>query len=154
MTEPRHDPEPFVPETAPPGGGIHYPTNTVLGVVESPERLASLVAALRDGGFAIGDIRVATGAAMADAVHAVTGRSGLAGLAVRIAEKLGAADEEMEFKEHYEQAMRDGRFVVMVSAANGERKDRARDLLREHGADALSFHGRVTIEGDVPYRDD
>ena len=133
---------------------IQYPTNTVLGVVDDREQLDRLVQALLDGGFMQSEVRVGAGSATADAVHASTGRSGLANLMVRLADKLGAHDEEMEFKAHYEQAMRDGHFVVMVAAPSDERKRRATELLTEHGAHAVSFHGRFTIEGIVPPRED
>ena len=64
---------------------------------------------------------------------ASTGRTGLAGLAIRIAEKLGIENDEMAAKEHYEQALRDGRFLVAVSAPTDERRALAASLLRENG---------------------
>ena len=129
---------------------IRYPIDTVLGVVDDRERLDAIVGALLDGGFMASELEITTGSAAADAVQATTGRTGLAGLAVRLADKLGAQDEEMEYKRHYEQAMRDGRFVVMVKTPSEERKQRAAEVLREHGAHSVSFHGRFTIEGLVP----
>jgi hypothetical protein len=154
MPESPLDAQPTPPEAAAGDTRVRYPTNSVLGVVDAPAQLERAVAALTSGGFLADEIQVATGAAAADAVHASTGRSGLASLAVRIAERLGIQDDEMEFKAHYEQALRDGRFVVMVSAATEARKERATELLREHGAHAVSFHGRFTIEGLVPPRGD
>ena len=133
---------------------VRYPVNTVLGVVDDVQQVDRLVDALIENGFMESELEVATGSAIADAVHASTGRTGLARLAVQLADKLGVQDEEMEFKQHYEQAMRDGRFVVMVKAPSDLRKQRAMELLNEHGAHAVSFHGRFTIEGVVPPRDD
>ena len=59
----------------------------------------------------------------------------------------------MEYKEHYEHAMRDGRYVLLVEVPSEARKDRAAELLRGAGAHSVSFHGRFTIEGLVPPRD-
>ena len=147
-------PEPSHVTSAAPDQPIRYPTNTVLGVVDTSEQLDALVGALAAGGFMPSELEAVTGAAAADALHATTGRTGLAGLAVRIASKLGALDEEMEFKNHYEQAMRDGRYVVLAKAPSDERRQRAMALMRAHGAQAVSFHGRFAIEGVVPPRAD
>jgi hypothetical protein len=154
MPEPHPDAQPTPHDATAGDTRVRYPTNTVLGVIDAQEELERAVAALTGGGFLAEEIQVATGPAAADAVHASTGRGGLANLAVRIAERLGIQDDEMEFKSHYEQALRDGRFVVMVAAATEARKARATEVLREHGAHAVSFHGRFTIEGLVPPRGD
>lgn len=133
-------------------GPVRYPTNTVLGVLDTQEQLERAVAALTGGGFLDSEIHVGVGAERAEAVRTSTGRTGLAGLAARLAERLGVQDDEMEFKAHYEQAMRDGRFVVGVEAPSDARRERATEILRDHGAHAVSFHGRFTIEGIVPPR--
>jgi hypothetical protein len=151
MSDMRPEQPPVTPST--PDHPVRYPMNSVIGVVDTAEQLDGLVSALLAGGFMQSELEVATGSATADAVHASTGRTGLAWLAIRIADKLGAQDEEMEFKQHYEQAMRDSRFIVMVKAPSEERKLRATELLRAHGAHAVSFHGRFTIEGLMPPRD-
>lgn len=129
---------------------IRYPTNHVIGVVDTQAQLASAAGALASGGFMTSEIRVHCGVESADALKASTGRTGLAGLAIRIAERIGVDNIEMEFKSSYEQAMRDGQFVVLVAAATAERKDRAMQLLTEHGAHTVTFHGRYSIEGDLP----
>jgi hypothetical protein len=142
------------PESQPTSSEIRYPTNTVLGVIDTREQLEHAVETLTSGGFLADEVTVATGVATADAVHDTTGRSGLAKIAVRIAEKLGIQDDEMEFKSQYEQAMRDGRFVVLISAPTDARRDRAIEVLRQHGAHTVSFHGRFTIAEIIPPRAD
>lgn len=133
---------------------IRYPVNHVLAVLDTQTQAEAAARALTANGFLASEVSVVTGPAAADALHAATGRRGLADLAVRIAERIGVQDDEMEFKSHYEAAMRDGRFVLLVAAATDERKDRAASLLREHGAHSISFHGRFTIEGIDPPRAD
>jgi hypothetical protein len=152
MAETPANAQPTSPEATGDDTPIRYPTDSLLGVIDSQEQLEAAVAALTGGGFLAEEIRVGTGAARADAVHASTGRSGLANIAVRIAERLGIENSEMEFKAHYEQAMRDGRFVIIIEAATEPRKERATEVLRQHGAHAVSFHGRYNIEGIIPPR--
>jgi len=135
------------------GEPIRYPTKHVVGVLDTAEQVAAVVPDLRANGFMDSEIHVHCGVDRADALNASTGRTGLANIAIRIAEKLGIEDTEMERKELYEQAMRDGRFVMLVSAPTDDRKDRAAEMLAKHGAHTVSYHGRFTIQGLVPPSD-
>ena len=146
MSEAHHDPHAAVPSDGP----VRYPTNSVIGVFDTHEQLDRAVASFTGGGFLDSELHLAAGAAAAEALRASTGRTGLAGLGARIATALGVQDDEMEFKAHYEQAMRDGRFVLLVEAPTDDRKARATELMRAAGAHSVSFHGRFTIEGIVP----
>ncbi len=149
MTSPSHDDE--TPSHRASGDApITYPENQVIGVLDDAERVATAVEALTAGGFGDDDVHVSCGAERADALRDTTGRRGLAGLATRIADTLGIQNVEMEMKAHYEQAMRDGRYVVRVEAPSDDRKARAAGILQEHGGHAISYHGRYTIEGMVP----
>jgi hypothetical protein len=129
---------------------VRYPTNDVVAVLDTEDQVGEAAAALVGGGFLASEVDVATGAETADRVKASVGRRGLTGLAIRIAEHLGMTDEEMEIKTHYEQAMRDRRFVLRVDAPTDARKDLATQILRQHGAHAVNFFGRFTIETLVP----
>jgi len=133
---------------------VQYPMHAVLAVLDSRAQLAAATAALTSGGFLASEIHSNCGEAAADAVAASTGRGGLANLAVRIAERLGIEDSEMEIKRHYEEALRSDRCVVRVDAPSDERKDRAVEVLRAQGAHTISYHGRFTIEGLEPPRAD
>ena len=129
---------------------VAYPTNHVLGVVDTAEQLTAVRASLTNGGFLDSDIRVETGAERADTVDASTGRTGLAAMLIRFAERIGATDEEMETKNVYEHAMRDNRFVVLIAADTPERKERATQILREHAAHSVAYFGKHSIEHIVP----
>ena len=52
----------------------------------------------------------------------------------------------MELKQHYEQALRVGGFVLAVLAPTEERKELAARLLREDGAVDVNFPGRFAME--------
>ena len=147
MSDAQPDPQAPVPAAFAPREPIRYPTNAVLGVIDRREQLDALLAALMAGGFLQSEIEVAVGTAAADAIHASTGRGGITGLALRIADRLGAQDEEMELKSQYEQALRDGHLVLVVQAPSDTRKALATRLLREHGAHSVNAYGRFTIEG-------
>jgi hypothetical protein len=122
-----------------------YPTNHVLGVAD-PADAAALYAALTTSGFLQSEVTLTSGPAAADALRANTGRSGLAHLAIRIADQFGARDEEMEVKAIYERALGEGRLVVGVLAPTDERKELATRILQEHGAESINFLGKLTIE--------
>ena len=129
---------------------IRYPTNHVLAVLDSRAVTSAAVTALEAGGFLESEIQVGTGTAAADELDATTGRRGLASMLIRLAERIGATDEEMETKNRYEQAMRENRFVLSVAAPTAERKEQATRILREHGAHTVAFFGKQTIEYLVP----
>jgi len=129
---------------------VRYPTNHVLGIVDTREDATALLSALEGSGFLTSETESRTGAQNADDLHASTGRTGIANLLLRFAERIGAADEELETKHRYEQAMRDNRFVVAVATPTEERKELASQLLRSHGAHTITFFGKHTIEYIVP----
>ena len=134
---------------AAPAEAYRYPEGCVAGVIDTPEQLARAVQALTDDGFREADILVASGPDAADAMHASTGRGGLMNIVLRLAERLGVADEEMELKARYEQALKDGHFVVSVPTPNDERERRAAHLLRAEGGRSVRFMGRFSIHGIV-----
>ena len=146
MTEPRTDRDLSQTTAGQAAEPIRYPENHVLGVVDAPDQVSTVAAALADAGFRSSEISVVSGPAAADALHSSTGRTGLAHLAIRIAERIGIEDDEMETKEGYEQALRRGGFVVSVLAPTEERKDVAAKVLRDHGGHFIHFLGRRTIE--------
>ncbi len=131
---------------------IRYPVDHVVAVLDTAPEVKAAAEALRAGGFLDSEVSVASGAAAADALDDATGRTGLTGLAVRLAEKLGIENIEMERKTKYENAMRDGKFVVAVLAPSDERKKRATEILRGHGAHTANYFSKYTIEGLIPPR--
>ena len=147
MPEPRADRDATPGPVRRPAEPIQYPTNHVVAVVDTPEQLASALAALKRAGFPESEVVVGCGEAMADALHASSGRSGVPGLVIRIAQRLGAAMEETELKDRYEEALRDDKIVVSVQVPDGERRERVADLLAEHGARSIHFFGRFLIQG-------
>jgi hypothetical protein len=145
MTEPRNDQDAATRPAGQAAEPVLYPENHVLGVLDTPEEVSAAVTALADAGFRSSEVSVASGRAAADALHASTGRTGLANLAIRIAERIGIENDEMLVKERYERALREGEFVVAVLAPTDERKALAAEVLRGHGGHFINFLGRRTM---------
>ena len=127
-----------------------YPTHHLVAVLDTAGQVAEAVQELTANGFPISDIQVGCGTAAADELATTTGRTGLAGLAVRVAEAIGYENFEMRVKAVVEQALRDGRYVVLLPVTEQERKDVAVGILTAHGAHTVSYHDRLTIEAIVP----
>ena len=132
--------------TGPAATGARYPTDHVLGVIDTRDQVREAWNALTSSGFLAAEVTVASGPAAADALDENTGRTGLAHLAIRIAEHLGVGNDEMAVKQRYEDALRDGRYVVAVLAPTEERRELAAMILRDHGAGSVNFLGRFAIE--------
>lgn len=102
--------------------------------------------ALLAGGFLESEINIACGQAKAAALDATTGRSGLAHVALRVAEKFDLSTDERDTKERYEQALRDGQCVIAIFAPSEERKRRSAQILEEHRGHFINYLRRFTIE--------
>lgn len=131
---------------------IAYPVNDVLAVLDTRDELAAAILELTAEGVRDSEVQVTCGSEQADALRDSTGRGGLAGLAIRIADQLGIQNPEMETKAKYEQAMRDGRYVLRVPAPTDEHKARVVEVLNRHGAHGVGYFTRFTIERIVPHR--
>ena len=125
---------------------IRYPRQNVVAVMDTAQQTEDAVNELTAGGFLESEIGIGSGADLADRVGDTTGRSGFTAMAMRFSEALGVPNDESEIKAQYEQAMRDGRFVVAVLAPTAERKQRAIDILSSHGAHDAAYFGRFVIE--------
>lgn len=125
---------------------VRYPTDHVVAILDAPEQISAAVSALTGGGFLESEIEVISGKAAAKKLEENTGRTGLSHLAIRIAERLGVANYEMQVKDRYEEALRAGKFVLTVLAKTEERKDQAARILVELKAQFINIMGRFTIE--------
>ena len=130
----------------PANDSVRYPTDHVVGIIDTADQVRSAYSALTASGFLESEVSISSGQAAADALNANTGRTGLAHLAIKIAERFGVGDDEMELKERYEEALRAGRFVVYVLAPTDERRERAASILRDQGARSVNFLGKFAIE--------
>lgn len=131
---------------------VQYPTNRMLAIIDTRDKLRAAIGALTSGGFLDSEIEVLHGAVAARALHEETGRTGLAHLAMRIVEAIGLPNDEGALRNHYAHALADGRFVISVVAPTEERQRIAAERLRAHGGEDIHFFSRYTIT--VPQRAD
>lgn len=129
---------------------IAYPTNHVVAILDTIDELRSAVAALTAGGFLESEVNVSAGEGIADALGASTGRTGWADLAMRFTERIGLPNDESLMKRRYEDALREGHYVVAVLAATDERKEHAARIIAEHGGHFVNHLGRFSIQAMVP----
>jgi hypothetical protein len=125
---------------------VRYPENNVVAVIDTLDEVVELVETLTGGGFLKSEIEVLYGQAAAEKLRTSTGRSGLAGLVMRLIASIGMPNDETAMKNRYAQALADGRILVLVETPTDERKELAAKLLREHGGKFVNFLGRYTIE--------
>ena len=144
MSEPHSD-QAATP-TDRPAESIAYPTNHLVAILDSSEEVKSAMAALSGSGFLESEVEVSAGKSMAHALGATTGRSGWSHLVMRFAERLGIPNDESLLKKRYEDALRNGQFVVLVLARSDERKELAARILADHGGHFITYLGRLSFE--------
>jgi hypothetical protein len=150
MTDERRESSPQECGTGSDAGPIRYPENHVIGIVDNPEAATEAVRSLTSGGFLPSEVTVACGPQTADLVRNSSGRSGVLGALMRVADRMNLLDDELAEKRRYEDALRDGALVVLVFTPTEERKQLAATMLRTHGGHFVNFMGGLTSERLVP----
>ena len=125
---------------------VQYPMNYVIGVLETEAQSSCAVDALVHGGFLESEIQLGRGAEAADRIGASTGRQGFRDWLIRLFDAVALKNSEIETKDKYEQALRDGHTVVAVLAPTEERKELAAQLLRDCGGKFIHFFGSLALE--------
>jgi hypothetical protein len=125
---------------------LQYPANHVIGILDTHDQTACAVDGLVTGGFLESEIRILRGAEDADRLDETTGRRGMVDVFIRVFQRVGLENAEIEMKEHYEKALRDGRTVIVILAPTDERKDRAAQILQECGGHFINYYGRLAVE--------
>jgi hypothetical protein len=125
---------------------IAYPTNYVVGILETSDQTNRALDALLGGGFLESEVYVNRGTEDADRLAAGTGRRGVQDWFIRLTGAVGLKNAETEMKERYERALRDQQTVIAVLAPTDERKDLAADIIRRCGGYFINFFGRLNVE--------
>jgi hypothetical protein len=146
MTQPGHEPDATPAPSASSKGEPRYPVNYVVGVVPTRQQAEAASSELTTRGFLESEVGVTSGSAAAEALDATTGRRGLADFAMRLGEWVGVSNHEMMVKEGYEQALRDGEFIVAALAPDDERKRLASEIIVSHGGRFVHYFNRFSIE--------
>ena len=138
-------------ETSKPDGqegadSVQYPTNHLLGVLDTSSQVECALDALSQGGFLESEIELNRGTEFADRLGATTGRRGLGDWFIRIFERVGLKNAESELKEQYEEALRNGAAIIAVLTPTEERKNLAVQLIRDCGGRFINYFGRLNVE--------
>jgi hypothetical protein len=123
---------------------IHYPTNMLVGVIDEADAAQAALHELTERGFNADEIRVLCGPEGAKQLD-VSGREhGILGRLSRLI--LNVADAESESIRRHEQELEAGHFLVAIPAAEPAARERAREILLEHGGHYINFFGAWIVE--------
>jgi hypothetical protein len=125
---------------------VAYPVNHVISIMPTEGEAIAAFDTLTGGGFLESEVTLISGPELADRIGATSGRSGLVGRILQVVDRFGAGGDEVDARHEYEQALRDGRVNVLVLTPTEERKQRAAEILRQHGGHFINFFGRLEIE--------
>lgn len=124
---------------------VQYPTNHVVGVLDSSKQTECALDALVSGGFLESEVELIKPEEI-DRMTAGTGRRGIRDWFIRVTGSLGLKNAETEMKERYERELRKGGTLVAVLAPTEDRKDLAAQLLQQCGGHFINFFGRLNVE--------
>ena len=125
---------------------FEYPTNRVVGILKTEAQASCVIESLLRGGFLESEIGLGRGPEDAERLEQATGRRGVRDWILRWLEDAGLTNTEIEVKDRYEQALREGCTVVAVFTATEDRKDRAAEVLGQCGGHFINFFGRLSVE--------
>ncbi len=108
---------------------VAYPLNQVISIMPTEKEATAAFETLLANGFPEADVTLISGPELADRIGSwtVSGR---------------APERPLVAREEYVQALREGRVNVLVLAPTEERKQRAAEILRQHGGHFINFFGR------------
>jgi hypothetical protein len=122
---------------------LRYPTRQVVGVVSTAADLNNILQALADAGIGREAIKVFSGEEGIRTIDPKGIYHGLIGRLTRVAQTLG---EELEHMVRYEEELRAGHFLVVVSTPDERSKETAYRAFRDHGGRFVDYYGPLAIE--------
>jgi uncharacterized protein (TIGR02246 family) len=124
---------------------IPYPTNRVVGIVGDTRKANAALEALIRAGFAREDIEILHGE---EDLQRLDPTGADHGLFAQVHRTLIRSLELEQFKQltHHVEAVRAGRFVIMVLAKRRALRMVAADILHQHGAELVEYYGRWACE--------
>jgi hypothetical protein len=129
---------------------IGYPVDRLLAVIDDPAAAASAAADLAAAGIPTSDISLLRGDEGADRLDGTGAANGRSARLRRLVD-FTVADQLVDMA-WYEQAVREGRVVLMIRARGDARKRAALEVLRRHDAHFINFYGRFATEEIARWR--
>jgi hypothetical protein len=120
---------------------IPYPMRRVVGTIASSPQADATVGALLEAGFERADIEVLHGE---EGLHRLDLTGAQHGLLAQVHRTLvwSVGDFEATSLARHAEALRAGKFVIMVLAKGREKRKLAADILSAHGAEFIGYYGR------------
>jgi hypothetical protein len=134
-----------------PADFIAYPTNRVVGTIDTPGPAHAAIQALLQAGIAGDDIDVLHGDEDLHRLDVSGAEHGFIAHFQRTLVRLAGPVEEAAHLRRHVEDVRAGRFVIMVLAKDHDRRDLVATILSDHGAEFIGFYGRwawQSLSGD------
>ena len=126
-----------------------YPTNSVIGVVDSRTDARAAVRELKDAGFAEDKIGLLCGKQNIEEVESdAEDEPGFWGKVTRMIQEFGDVDQD--HKEYHKQQLLAGHYLVSVHAEDDAARDRACDILKANRAHFINYYGEWAIDNLAP----
>jgi hypothetical protein len=131
-----------------------YPTNHLVGVVDTPEEATAALDALRAAGFPQGALQCYCKADGTRRTELGSSHHQALAKCIRVVEHGVEALEhavehfgdEGDFKARNKEELGLGHYLVEVKATDDGDRDRAREILKDHGAHFINYFGRWCVE--------
>ena len=124
---------------------LRYPTNKLIGVVNTPEELQAAILELNKAGFGEDEINVLCGPKGADRLDVTGEQHGPLARLYRFVQKFG--DMESDTLREYGEELSSGHFLVTIEAGDEGKRARALNILQSHGGRRINFYGRWQVTG-------
>ncbi|HLF78065.1 MAG TPA: hypothetical protein VJB57_11320 [Dehalococcoidia bacterium] len=124
-----------------------YPVNCLLSIFDSPAAADLALADLLKAGFKTEDLLVLAGESGAESIDATGVEHGILARTVRLLDRLGP---EFDDATTYENAAREGKYVLSIHAPSSEDRERAARVLERNGAHFANFYGLLDVVSILP----
>ncbi|HEU4589138.1 MAG TPA: hypothetical protein VFS11_10840 [Gemmatimonadales bacterium] len=131
-----------------------YPTNHLVGVLDTPEAVSATLGALHTAGFPEDAVQCYCKEDGARRVDFTSSHHQLLAKCVRVVEHAVESLEhavehfgdEGDFKARNKEELSQGHFLVEVKAAHDDERHRAREILKDNGAHFINYFGRWCVD--------
>ena len=124
---------------------LRYPTNKLIGVVNTPEELQAAILELNKAGFGEDEINVLCGPKGADRLDVTGEHHGPLAHLYRFVQKFG--DMESDNLREYGQELLSDHFLLTIEAGDEAKRSRALNILQAHGGHRINFYGKWQVTG-------
>ena len=123
---------------------LTIPVDNILAIIKDSDEATGIVEALNHSGFSPNDIGVLSGINDAAKLDAASGKKGFFAKLATAGVDMG--DRDIDYIKQYRRAVLNGRTVIAVAAKDNDARDKARQILRAHGARFITFFGRFVTQ--------